>query len=62
VWLLRDGSRIVELSTKCPPKKALPVAAETRALFESLGLTIAPDAHTKTKTTLEYFSRELSSP
>jgi hypothetical protein len=60
LWLLQDGSRIVELSTKCPPKKALPVAAESRALLEGLGLTLAPDAHTKTKTTLEFFAKELA--
>lgn len=60
LWLLRDGSRIVELSTKCAPKKALAVAAESRTLLEGLGLAIAPDAHTKTKTTLEYFARELT--
>jgi hypothetical protein len=60
LWLLPDGSRIVELSTKCPPKKALPVAAESRTYLEGLGLTLAPDAHTKTKTTLEYFAGELA--
>ncbi len=60
LWLLQDGSRIVELSTKCPPRKALTVAAESRADLEALGLTLAPDAHTKTKTTLEFFAGELA--
>jgi hypothetical protein len=60
LWLLPDGSRIVELSTKCPPRKALAVAGEARTFLEGLGLTIAPDAHTKTKTTLEFFAGELS--
>jgi hypothetical protein len=60
LWLLPDGSRIVELSTKCPPAKALPVAAQSRTFLEGLGLTLAPDAHTKTKTTLEFFAGELT--
>jgi hypothetical protein len=60
LWLLQDGTRIVELSTKCPPKKALSVAAESRAYLEGLGLTLAPDANTKTKTTLEFFAAELA--
>ena len=31
LWLYPDGSRILELSTKCPPKEMFQVAAEARA-------------------------------
>jgi hypothetical protein len=35
LWLYPDGSRILELSTKCAPSKAFDVAAETRAYLTS---------------------------
>src|SRR5262245_14346630 len=56
LWLLPDGSRIVELSTKCPPGKALRVAGEARAYLDGIGLDFSQDPHTKTKTTLEFFA------
>ena len=34
LWLYPDGSRILELSTKCAPAEAFQVAAETRAFLE----------------------------
>jgi hypothetical protein len=59
LWLLPDGSRVFELSTKCAPAEAFEVAIETRAYLESLGLDLSADPQTKTKTTLEFFSAEL---
>lgn len=59
VWLLPDGSRILELSTKSPPSEAFQTAVEVRAFLEGLGLDLTADAHTKTKTTLEYFAAKL---
>jgi hypothetical protein len=60
LWLLPDGSRILELSTKCAPGEAFQVAAESRAYLEGLGLDLAPDPHTKTKAALEFFAEELA--
>jgi hypothetical protein len=60
LWLLPDGSRILELSTKCAPGEAFQVGVVTRAYLEGLGLDLSPDPHTKTKTTLEFFSGELA--
>jgi hypothetical protein len=60
LWLLPDGTRILELSTKCEPSQAFQVAAETRAYLEGLGLELAPDPHTKTKSALEFFAAELA--
>ena len=37
LWLYPDGSRILELSTKCPPAEAFNVAAETRAYLAGRG-------------------------
>jgi hypothetical protein len=59
MWLLPDGSRIVELSTKCLPSEAFQVAVEARAYLEGLGLDLDDDPHTKTKTTLEFFAGQL---
>ena len=56
VWLLPDGSRILELSTKSAPSEAFQAAVELRAFLESQGLDVTSDPHTKTKTTLEYFA------
>ena len=58
LWLIPDGTRVLELSTKCLPAEAFQVAIEARAYLEGLGLDLAPDPQTKTKTTLEFFSRE----
>jgi hypothetical protein len=59
VWLLPDGSRILELSTKCLPSETFQVAVEARAYLEGLGLDLSADPQTKTKTTLEFFSKQL---
>jgi hypothetical protein len=61
MWLLPDGSRILELSTKCPPPEAFQVAIETRAFLEGLGLDLTADPQTKTKTSLEFFAAGLRS-
>jgi hypothetical protein len=59
LWLYPDGSRILELSTKCAPAEAFDVAAETRAFLSSQGVDLSGEQQTKTKTALEYFSRNL---
>jgi hypothetical protein len=60
LWLYPDGSRIFELSTKCPPAEAFPVAAETRAYLEGLGIDLFGEQQTKTKTALEFFAAQLN--
>jgi len=59
LWLYPDGSRILELSTKCAPTEAFQVAAEARAFLAGRGIHLAGEQQTKTKTALEFFSREL---
>ncbi len=56
VWLYPDGSRIVELSTKCPPAETFDVAAQMHAFLASRALEPAAVQETKTKKALEYFS------
>jgi hypothetical protein len=58
LWLYPDGSRIVELSTKCLPPDAFQVAAESRAFLGRHGLDVGGEQQTKTKTALEFFAKE----
>ncbi len=56
LWLYPDGSRILELSTKCAPAEALQVGGEMRAYLAGLGVDLSGDQQTKTRTALEYFA------
>jgi hypothetical protein len=60
LWFYPDGSRILELSTKCPPSQAFQAAAEGRLLLTGRGIDLTGDQQTKTKTALRYFSRQLA--
>jgi amphi-Trp domain-containing protein len=62
LWLYPDGSRILELSTKCEPAEAFTVAAEARAFLQELGIETTGVQQTKTKTALEHFAHELRGP
>ena len=57
VWFYPDGSRILELSTKCAPPDAFTVVAETRAFLGECGIDTTGEQHTKTKQALEFFSQ-----
>jgi hypothetical protein len=61
LWLYPDGSRILELSTKCAPADAFQVAAETKAFLAEHGVNLAGEQQTKTRTALEFFAAELRS-
>lgn len=58
-WLYPDGSRILELSTKCLPSEPFQVSAEARAFLSGHGVDLTGAQQTKTKTALEFFSKEL---
>ena len=59
LWLYPDGSRILELSTKCAPGEAFQVAAEARAFLGERGIDPGGEQQTKTRTALEFFSADL---
>ena len=61
MWLYPDGSRILELSTKCLPGEAFQVAAEARAFLGSKGIDLEGEQQTKTRTALEFFSQNIES-
>jgi hypothetical protein len=60
LWLYPDGSRILELSTKCKPAEAFDVAARTRVYLSERGVNLSGEQQTKTRTALEYFSEQLA--
>jgi hypothetical protein len=59
LWLYPDGSRILELSTKCPPGEMFQVAAEARAFLAARGVDLSGEQQTKTATALHYFASRL---
>ena len=59
MWLYPDGSRVLELSTKCLPREAFQVAAEARAYLASRGVTLGGGQQTKTKTAMAFFKAQL---
>ena len=59
LWFYPDGSRILELSTKCAPGEAFEVAAESKAFLTSRGIDLNAAQQTKTMTALRFFAKEL---
>jgi hypothetical protein len=59
LWNYPDGSRLLELSTKCAPAEAFQVAAEATAFLSGRGIDLAGEQQTKTRTALEFFASEL---
>jgi hypothetical protein len=56
VWLYPDGSRILELSTRCGITEAFQVAAELRAFLAARGIDLSGEQETKTRKALDYFA------
>ena len=59
LWFYPDGSRVIELSTKCSTAEPFDVAMQARAFLQSKGIDLSAPQQTKTRTALEFFSREL---
>ena len=56
MWLYPDGSRLLELSTKCRRPRRFQVAAEVRAFLAERGVDLTGEQQTKTRKALEYFA------
>ena len=56
LWFYPDGSRLLELSTRCRPDEAFHVLAETRVFLMERGLSLTGKQETKTRRALEYFA------
>ena len=59
LWFYPDGSRILELSTKCTADDAFQVATEARLYLTEKGVTLNGRQETKTKAALTFFSKQL---
>jgi hypothetical protein len=56
LWLYPDGSRILELSTKCPPADWFEATTQSRDYLRELGVDLMGEQATKTRAALEYFA------
>ncbi len=56
MWLYPDGSRILELSTRCETGEAFQVAAELSAFLTAQGIDLSGEQQTKTRKALDYFA------
>jgi hypothetical protein len=56
VWLYPDGSRVLELSTRCATGEAFQVAAEARGFLARQGVDLSGEQQTKTRKALQYFA------
>jgi hypothetical protein len=56
LWLYPDGSRLLELSTKCEPRDAFYAAAEARAFLGGHGIDLSGEQETKTRKALAFFA------
>ena len=62
VWFYPDGSRILELSTKCLPGEMFQVVAEVRGYLGSRGIRATGAQETKTRAALNYYQSQLDQP
>jgi hypothetical protein len=61
LWLYPDGSRILELSTRCSTREPFQAAAEAKAYLAGRGVEMGDSAQTtKTRKALAYFSKQLA--
>jgi hypothetical protein len=56
MWLYPDGSRVLELSTRCATTDAFQAAAEVRAFLSGHSIDVTGEQEPKTRKALEYFA------
>ncbi len=56
MWIYPDGSRLLELSTRCRTGEGFQVAAELRAFLHGREIDISGEQETKTQKALAYFA------
>jgi hypothetical protein len=57
MWIYPDGSRVLELSTRCATNEAFQVAAESRAFLIDHGVDLSGEQQTKTRKALRHFAK-----
>jgi hypothetical protein len=55
-WVLPDGERSLELSSRCDPKDAAAIEAKLAGMVKAAGARLAEDQESKTKRALTYFA------
>ena len=60
MWLYPDGSRILEISTKCLPNEGFQAAAEFKAYLAGCGIVLTGKQQAKTRMALEFFGKRLA--
>jgi len=60
MWLYPDGSRTLQLSTRCVPSEAFEVAAEAASFLSGRGVELDAMQPTNLRTALEFFADDLS--
>jgi hypothetical protein len=59
MWLYPDGSRIMEISTKCLPEETFQFAVEFKGYLARHGIVLGAEQSSKTKTVQEFISTRL---
>jgi hypothetical protein len=60
MWLYPNGSRILEVSTKCLPEEAFRVGSEFKVWLADRGIKLEAKQDAKTRTTLDFFGAQLA--
>jgi len=60
LWLYPNGTRILELTTKCKPAEAFQVIAEARAFLSGREVNLTGEQQTRTRTALDFFPKQLA--
>ena len=59
MWFYPDGTRILEVSTKCLPEEFFSVGTEFKAYLGDQGITLGAKQEPKTKTAIDFFGAML---
>lgn len=59
LWLYPDGSRILEVSTKCLPNEVFQIGTEFKQYLSDAGIPITAAQETKTRTAMQFFKAEM---
>lgn len=57
-WMYPDGSRLLEVSTRCTAEDLLQTAVRAKAFLDQNGIAQSGPCPTKADTTLDYFTRQ----
>jgi hypothetical protein len=60
IWMASSGRVAPASHSGCAPAEGFQVAAETRAFLAEQGVDLSGEQQTKTKTALQYFSKNLT--